>query len=121
MSYNLEVIAQEGYIRVTATTDINRTIAAQMADETTRRLKAENLEAALIDVRSRRNVEFASQNYHFANADVPALSLRKTDRIAVLADPDDDSHDFIEIVMRNTGYNLRIFRDEEEALAWLKI
>lgn len=121
MHYELEVIARHGYVRATVTSDITRTIAAQMAANVTQRFQAENLDAALIDVRNSRNIDVASQNFHFANQDAPALDLRKTDRIAILAAAADDSHDFIELVMRNTGYNVRLFRDEEEALAWLKL
>ncbi|RLU02258.1 MAG: hypothetical protein D9N11_10140 [Ketobacter sp.] len=121
MYYELEVNAEEGYVRATATCDITRVIATQMTDGVFQMLRAENLEAGLIDVRNCRNVDAPSQNYQFANEDAAALKLRTTDRIAILAAPDDDSHDFVAIVMGNNGYNVHIFRDEEEALAWLKL
>ncbi|MEE2733706.1 MAG: hypothetical protein VYA55_22985 [Pseudomonadota bacterium] len=119
MSYQLEVFAKEGYICAEAKCDINRIIAAEMAEEVSEVLQRENLEAALIDVRNSCNTDRPAQNYQFAFDDAPNLNLRPTDRIAILSAPDDHSHDFTEIVMRNSGYNVRLFQDEDDALAWL--
>lgn len=119
MLYELEVRAREGYVRVTVNSDITRPIAADMAQNVTRELHRRNLFAALIDLRSSKNIDQVSNKFQFAHEDAPALELDKNHRIALLTAPEDDSHDFVELVMRNVGYNLHLFKDEEEALNWL--
>lgn len=41
-------------------------------------------------------------------------------RVAVVASPDDDSHDFLEIAAQTAHYDLKVFKDYEEAVRWLK-
>lgn len=36
--------------------------------------------------------------------------------VALLVDPDDHSHDFIEIVARNSGHDFTLFRDHEQVI-----
>jgi len=40
-------------------------------------------------------------------------------KVAFLIHPDDHSHDFIEVVFRNAGFNARLFREKENALKFL--
>ncbi len=119
MSFEVEVNLQQDYLQVTVKTDITRSIAADMAHHVNTTLRAEDLCAALIDLRTSRNIEMVSQNFQFANEDAPVLELVQTDRIALLTAPEDTSHDFIEVVMRNAGYDVRIFRAEDDAKSWL--
>jgi hypothetical protein len=46
--------------------------------------------------------------------------LERDNRAAILVDPTDRSHDFVEVVSRNAGYNVRVFIEEERAIAWLE-
>ncbi len=41
-------------------------------------------------------------------------------KVAVVASPDDDSHDFLEIAAHTAHYDLKVFKDYEEAVRWLK-
>lgn len=45
--------------------------------------------------------------------------LHRDVRAAILVDATDRKHDFVETVSRNAGYNVRVFDDEEAAIAWL--
>ncbi len=74
----------------------------------------------LYDVRAVRNVASVHHNYDFAYKDMELLELDNTNRAAILVDPNDRSHDFVEIVSRNAGYNVRVFTDEQKAIAWLE-
>jgi len=74
----------------------------------------------LVDCTKARNVDSASQNYDFAYLDFPSsVALDKRLRVAILVDPDDHSHDFSDIVMRNAGLNVALFRDRGKAIAHL--
>ncbi len=40
-------------------------------------------------------------------------------KAAILYSQDEMKHAFVETVMRNRRYNIRIFQDESEAISWL--
>lgn len=73
----------------------------------------------LVDATGARNIESSFDNYEFANR---ALNTAKIDRravVALLVSPDDTSHDFVETVLRNAGYNITLFRDRRQAERYL--
>lgn len=82
-------------------------------------LHAANVKRLLTDVRNASNTLNVFGNYSYAYESMANLNLRKDIRSAVLVDKDDSSHDFVETVALNAGYNVRIFHDEEAAISWL--
>jgi hypothetical protein len=81
---------------------------------------AQGLNRQLYDCRSVRNIDSVYHNYDFAYKDMVNLELEHNNRAAILVDVTDRSHDFVEIVSRNAGYNVRVFVDYEQAVAWLE-
>lgn len=73
----------------------------------------------LFDLRRARNVDDAAGNYYYAYEDLQRIGRPREARSALLVAPDDSSHDFVETSIRNAGYNVRLFREEGAALAWL--
>jgi hypothetical protein len=73
----------------------------------------------LFDLRGAHNVETSITNYQFAYREMGEFSFPKNSRSALLTDPDDRSHDFMETVFRNAGYMVKLFTDEASAIAWL--
>lgn len=82
--------------------------------------EASGAERFLTDVRGAPNMSRPAENYNYAHADMAELGLRRAVRAAVLADPEDQSHDFVETVSQNAGYDVRVFHDPTEALTWLR-
>lgn len=78
------------------------------------------LKRQLYDCRRVRNVDSIYRNYDFAYKDMVNLELAPDNRAAILVAVTDRSHDFVEIVARNAQYNVKIFVDEEDAIAWLE-
>lgn len=74
----------------------------------------------LYDCRNVRNIDSVYHNYDFAYKDMEQLELDPSNRVAILVDPTDRSHDFVQITMRNAGYSVKIFIDEAQAIAWLE-
>lgn len=85
-------------------------------DEMSRTL---NIQRFLNDVRDAFNDLGILGNYNFAYKDMSELNLQRDVRAAILVNPTDNSHDFLETVARNAGYGMRLFRNEEAAIAWL--
>ncbi len=81
--------------------------------------RATNIKRLLTDVRGAPNISSVYQNYEYAYKDMIDLKLQRDVRSAILVDDADTTHDFLETVVRNAGYNLQVFRSESAAIAWL--
>lgn len=74
----------------------------------------------LTDLRQARNIDSVIHNYEFAYEDMDSPDVDRTAVVAILAAPDDHSHDFVETVARNAGLNVTLFRDWDEAENYLR-
>ena len=73
----------------------------------------------LVDVTRARNKERVIENYDFAYLDMQAEGIDRSARIAVLAAPGDDSHDFVATAAANAGLNFKLFTEREKAMGFL--
>jgi predicted N-formylglutamate amidohydrolase len=119
MEYIIELSEHKKYLICR----VNEPITTAMANEYTMDLDRMSHETGikrfLIDVRNAKNIMSTIDNYDYAHKEMEEMKLQKDVRAAILAVPDDHSHDFFELAGQNEGYNIRIFRAEEEAIAWL--
>ena len=103
---------------------VNSLVTLEVAREFTMALdqlsRDRRVKRFLVDVRGAPNVANPFQNYGFANKDMAGLDLQRDVRSAILVDPADHSHDFVETVTQNAGYGVRKFTDEGAAIAWLE-
>ncbi len=74
----------------------------------------------LVDLTEARNHLSTLQNYHFAYNDMNRLDIDRLARIAMLVNPDDHSHDFLETLLRNNGRDATLFTSREEAERYLR-
>jgi hypothetical protein len=120
MAYTITPSADGKYIVMKVTGEITRELAMQ------ENLAAHSLGRELgitrffVDVTEARNAERVVGNYDFAHGDMRhQQGIDKDVRVAMLVNPEDHSHDFIEIVLRNAGHNVTLFRDRELAMRHL--
>jgi hypothetical protein len=74
----------------------------------------------LVDVTKARNTDSPMEVYEFAYADMQkAEGIDRAARVAILTDPMDHSHDFVETVCRNAGLIVRKFTDRNQARQFL--
>ncbi|PVV07783.1 MAG: hypothetical protein B6D77_13130 [gamma proteobacterium symbiont of Ctena orbiculata] len=78
-----------------------------------------NIKCYLFDLRGAPNIESIFNNYEFAYREMAEFSFPKNARSALLTDPGDKSHDFMETVFVNAGYSVRLFTDPDAASSWL--
>lgn len=72
------------------------------------------------EIKSTKNVDSTLEQYEFVHSDMMRSSgVDKYARVAALVRTNDSSHDFLETVFRNVGFNLRLFRDRGAALNFL--
>ena len=71
----------------------------------------------LVDLTEARNIDSTPDLYEYAYKDTKTASgLNLNALVAMLVDPDDHSHDFVETVLRNAGHNVTLFRDRGSAI-----
>ncbi len=119
MDYSIEVVRGQHFIRVTAKGDLTRENALKMNEEAHQVGKDNGINQYLVDVREARNVESVTNNYKIAYKDMQKEMFDRNAKVAFLTHQDDHSHDFVEMVFRNAGFNVRLFREKEKALAFL--
>ena len=100
--------------------EINAEIALDLDRETNALGRRLGINSCLTDVTECRNVASIIDNYNFAYKDLLVdPGIDRLARVALLVDPQDNSHDFMETAARNAGFNVTIFRDREEAIRHL--
>ena len=120
MKYDLSVSESGAYILVRVKEPMTRTLACQIAIDLISLSSQEGITRYLYDVRTAPNVESVVDNYEFANKDMKSVHATRKAHAAILVAPGDRSHDFTETVMRNAGYDVRLFVDDSEAVRWLE-
>lgn len=73
----------------------------------------------LLDMRGTSSITGVAGKYQFAYEKADSAGLTRDWHMALLKDPDNNTFDFLETVMRNTSRSLKIFSDEDKAMAWL--
>ena len=120
MTKEIKVSDNGKYIIVRVNEDMTRALAESLGLEAMHLGIKKNLNKFLYDLRNSRNKETINANYIFAKQDLKRLDPNPTNKIAMLTSPNDKSHDFIETVLRNAGYNVKLFIVEADAIVWLE-
>jgi len=120
MTKEIKVSDSGKYIIVCVNEDMTRSLAESLGLEAMHLGNRKNINKYLYDLRNSRNKESVNANYIFANQDLKRLEPNPSNKIAMLTSPNDKSHDFIGTVLRNAGYDVKLFVNQSEAIAWLE-
>ena len=120
MKYEISISKSETYVKVKVNETISAEMARDFAEEAIKKANQHNIKKFLIDVRGTRNVAGHLENYLFAYENVNRFGLDRNSRIGVIVSPGDKSHDFVETVLMNAGYNCCLFLEEYSAIEWLE-
>lgn len=58
--------------------------------------------------------------YEFAYKVTSSIPLSRKWKIAILKDCGDKTVDFLDVVMKNAGFNFEVFENEYDAVSWLE-
>ncbi|MFC1764154.1 hypothetical protein ACFL6U_19030 [Planctomycetota bacterium] len=119
MKYTISLSEDGTYVRIRVSETITGEGEKDFAQNAIKDAKAHRINKFLVDVRGAPNKASSLEQYRFGHEDVKQFGLDRGARIAVLADTDDQSHDFIETVFVNAGYCCRLFQAEDLAVEWL--
>ena len=120
MSYTIKPSEDRQYIVLKHWGEINGELAMKRILET-RRLGAKlGITRHFVDLTEAMNVDSVTKTYKYAYKDMKTPpGINQNVRVAMLVNPEDHSHDFVETVLRNSGQNVTLFRDRELAIQHL--
>ncbi len=119
MHYTVQPSVDGTFVIVKVVGEVTTALAREYSAVATEKSREWNIRNFMIDAREARNVESTLTNYEYAYEDMPKQDLNAAARVALLVAPEDHSHDFIEVVTRNAGFNVRLFRNEAQARNWI--
>lgn len=121
MSYEVMLASDGSHIRIRVLKNVTGDLEIMFSGAAIEEARKYGLWKFLADVRGVRNVASALEQYRLGYDEMYRLALDRTSKIAILADVGDDSHDFVETILRNAGFMCRLFTDEPSALKWLEV
>jgi hypothetical protein len=120
MAIEITLAESGNYQIVRVSESVSAEIARELAVRTEAFMAQTGVQNRLFDLRGTENVAAVSQNYDLAYKDLDEMGIDRGIKSAILVDPEDESHDFAVLVLRNAGFNARKFVDEPTAVAWLE-
>lgn len=119
MNYEVKVSEDKTFVWHLPHEDISMQLAFEMSRDAIRLARANNIYRFLSDVRGIRNIDNLSMNFDFVYTKLEEIGYLLSDKIAIVHDADDHSHDFIIQVSFNQGYQIKLFTTIQEAIDWL--
>lgn len=121
MGQTINVSDDGKYLILKISGEINRKTAMEYNIESHKKGKELGIKKYLCDLIDAKNIETNIDNYVFAYKDMQnPMAVDTTACVAMVVDPEDHSHDFVETVSRNAGLNVKLFRDYNKAVEYLK-
>ena len=120
MEYSLSLSDNKDYVVLTGIGDLTTEKSMAINEEAHIFGKSHGINKFFVDFTKCRNIDSVINNYEFAYNDMPNNEIiDKYAVVAVLVDPNDNSHNFIEVVTSNSGLLMKLFRNKEEAIEYL--
>ncbi|MBL1142681.1 MAG: hypothetical protein D8M62_11610 [Proteobacteria bacterium] len=120
MDYKIDSIKEKGFVLIKVYKSITADLEQSFAKEAVETAQRDDLLNYCADVRGIPNVASTLDNYSMAYENMASYGLKHESKIAILHSINDHSHNFIETVFRNAGYNCKLFTNESDAHDWLK-
>ena len=120
MGFVISIPENKDYVLVRLQTDVSKELAMAFTRGATSLAKENDIMKILIDIRGFDSVSKVVEKYEFAYDAGLKLGLTPQWKVAMIRDEDKEDMQFFETVMRNAGFNYRMYTDEKEALTWLE-
>jgi len=120
VNYTLSISEKQEFIICRVTGPLTIKVAKEFAKEIDNMSRAHNIKRFLKDMRGAPIQSSSYQIYEYTYEYMTNLGFQKDTRSAILVDPPDQSHNFVETVASNAGFTVKVFSDRAAAIAWLK-
>lgn len=119
MQHIISLSEDSAYIILKYVGTISRELALKATEEAHQFGRKHGVKHYLVDVTEAVNVENLMGNYDFAYDDLANAKIDRTACIAMLVNPNDQTHDFVETLLINAGHDVKLFRDRDAANQYL--
>ena len=120
MEYRITAAEDNAYVILKFIGDINRHNSMAHILEAHALGRKLGTNRFLLDLLEATNIDTTVDQYEFVHNDMSHTpGVDKYARVAALVRSNDHSHDFLETVFQNVGFNLRLFHDHAAALNFL--
>jgi hypothetical protein len=120
MNYDITISKDEAYVLVNVTQNFTKLIAEQFMKDATELGEKNGIRKMLIDMRGISSLSSVLDKYTYAYKDGKKVGLTHVWQIALLVDQMDEDVRFMETVMKNAGFNCRLFDNQEQTVVWLE-
>jgi hypothetical protein len=120
LKYEIALADDGSYIRNTVFVDMTNELVEGFLGDIYRISEESGIFKHLADVSRVHSTQSIADMYWLSYEVFQSSPVFKILEIAILTHPDDQSHDFIETLLINIGVMGKIFRNEDDALSWLK-
>ncbi len=118
MDFEILTESDETFVAVRVDADVTNALALEFVTAAMEEMARTNRDGLLLDLRSVRGVDSVSGNYRFAES-LLEMQIDRRMRVAAVVASTDSSFDFAQTTTRNRGFNVKLFKDIDEARAWL--
>jgi hypothetical protein len=120
MTYDVRVIPIKEFMKTDITGELDMGATRDMLSQLMAACKRENITRTLIDCREASSHATVLDVWTLAR-DLGSLGVTYKNRVAVLNRPKDefDRSAFLEVCATNRGYQIKAFREFEQAFSWL--
>lgn len=119
MEYSIAPSDDEKYIILKVVGQFGRQQALAWHLEAHKMGQEMGIDRFLLDFYEGRNTDTVLRNYTFVSQDMRSPGINLDARIAMLVNPYDHSHDFIEALLKQEGVDVALFYDLEPAITFL--
>lgn len=120
LEYQIALSDDGSYIRNTIFVDVTNKLIEKFSEEIVRLKEETGAVKFIVDVSRVRSAQSATDMYVLTYNKLTASRSFRAIKIAIVTHPGDNSHDFMETLFVNNCVTGKIFRNEGEAVAWLK-
>ena len=122
MNYEIKIAETGDHIIIKVHGILTAEIAMQYVRDSHRLGKEKNIHKYLVDLTEAPNELTTVANFDFADAKLDQNpDIDRSAIVAWLVAQDDHSHDFMETLTRNRGHNVKICRDMESCMEYLRL
>ena len=118
-SYEVSLPEGASWVLVRVYRPVSFDVGRGMMKEAIGLAKRHGLSSFLHDVTGAPSILNATEQYQFAHFDLKDFGFDQNSKKAILVSEGDTTRDFMVTVLRNAGYNCRLFTSRAEAIRWL--
>ena len=120
MAYSLNIEEDHSFITMFVIGELTNEIIMDQNVAMSKLAAESGIDKILVDATKARFIGSILDQYDYANNYMTTSNdVSRLFRLVLLVDIDDHSHDFIETLSRNNGFDITIFRDREKAIEYL--